>query len=136
MVIYALFMAYFGVSLVGLLFYPIIFGLFCLLILGLSFAFSTIGVYANDLGNVWVVIGRMLFFLTPIFYAPSGEGAVFLFNRINPLFQFINLARDVMVYGAWPATTNLAYVLSLSVLTFLLGLSLFQRYKRSFAERL
>ena len=128
------FIIYYQGSLVGILIYPIIFGFFVVFILGFSFILSTIGVYVADLNNVWNVITRFLFFVTPIFYIIEEASFIYRVNLFNPLFYFISITREIVISNQIPGFWMIGIIGSMSVLTLILGIFIFDRYKYKFAE--
>ena len=134
-VLIIVFMIFFRESLFGLLFYPFLFLFFVLFILGLSFLLSTIGTFINDLSNVWSVLMQFLFFATPIFYAANPGDSVYLANLFNPMFYFLSIARDMIIYRTLPETWMTAIMILFSLVTFLIGFIVFEKNKSKFAER-
>lgn len=132
-IILLVFIIYFKISLLGIIFYPFIFFLLLLFVIGASFLLATLGVYINDLTNVWSVVINLLWFATPIFYIISAENLTVI-NRINPMFYFVNAARDLMLYNRIPSMDLILKVVLLSALFLLLGVFVFEKYKRKFAE--
>ena len=128
------FLIYWHISLFGLLFYPFLLFFFTLLILGIAFIFATIGVYINDLDNIWSVFAQLLFLATPIFYVAQPGSAVYKFNLFNPLFYFLEIFRSLAIYSSLPPIWMMAVMIVLSLGLFAIGLLVFQRHKNKFAE--
>jgi ABC-type polysaccharide/polyol phosphate export permease len=127
---------YLKLSLVGFLAYPVIFGFFSLFILGCSFVLATIGVAISDLSNIWVILGRLLWFATPVFYSVNKAHSLHTFNLFNPLYHFISAARDVILYQQWPPPETVISIVFSAVISFSLGIFIFSKYKKNFAQRL
>ncbi len=136
MVIFLMFMIYFKANFIYLIFYFPIFLFFLLFILGLSFLLATLGVYVNDMSNVWSVAVRLLWFLTPIFYVMPPSSLFQKISYINPMFHFINISREIIIYGKIPGIFTLFLMVFFSVSSLLFGLFIFRKYKSKFAERL
>lgn len=128
------FMVYFKASLIWILLYPIIFGFFVLFILGLSFILVTLGVYVVDLNNVWRVITTLLFFLTPIFYMVDKESFLYNISIFNPIFYFLNIAREFIIYNRIPEYWMIAVMVGISLVFFISGVIIFEKFKNKFAE--
>jgi len=135
-IIFAIFMVVYKANLVFLIFYPFIFFFFFLFILGVSFALATIGVYLIDLNNIWQVIGRFLFFATPIFYLIPKGTWLFSLSKFNPLYHFTSISRDIIIYENLPVFHGMFLVGLISILIFLAGLFVFEKNKNKFAEKL
>ena len=126
-------MLYFGVSLVGLLFYPLVFLILCMFVLGVSFILASVGVYVGDLENAWRVFVRVLWFGTPIFYSLS-NGALYKANLFNPMFYLISLGREFVVYGRLPELWVLGGAAGFAIAFFLVGILVFRKFKSKFPE--
>lgn len=134
LILLAVLLAYFHISLLGIVWYIPVFILFAAFTLGWSFLAATIGLYFNDLKNIWAIAAQLLLFATPVFYAVYPGSAIYSANMLNPLFYFLTSARDVALYGTVPSAKMLAALLALSIFALAIGLSVFKRYKSRFAE--
>jgi len=126
---------YFNLPIWYLGFYILIFFVFSLFILGISLMLSSISVYINDLSNIWNVFTRLLWFTTPIFYSSRLE-LPFDFNRVNPMYHFITMTRDIVIHHQVPELWMILASIIEAAIVFMLGLFIFQRTKLSFAENL
>ena len=90
--------------------------------------------YINDLGNVWQFLMLLLWFGTPIFYSVEQDQLLASVNAYNPLFHFIELARQIVVYGQAPELLSLLTVTMATLVSLLVGYGLFKRLKVRFAE--
>lgn len=127
---------YLQVSLMGFILYPLIFGLFVLLTLGISFIFATIGVFVSDLSNVWAIISQLLFLATPIFYNIEPASLIYKVNLLNPLFYFLEISRDLIIYNRLPSLFLITVMTIASFFFLFMGIFIFKRYKKKFAELL
>jgi len=127
---------YFQVSALGFLFYPLLFGLFVILTLGISLICATIGAYINDLNNIWVIVSQLLLLATPIFYSINPDTLIYKLNLLNPLFYFIEIARKLLIYSQAPSLFLAGAMIILSGVSLSLGIFIFNRYKKKFAELL
>jgi len=125
-----------GSSIQGIIFYPLLFVPLFIFILGVSFLFSAVAVYFVDLDNIWIFISYLLWLATPIFYEIGGQGRLLLFNMFNPLYYFITIGRDIVVYSRIPEMWLVGGALSYSLIALLAGLLVFRRLKGRFAEML
>ena len=127
----AIFMIYFKVSLIGLIFYPILLFFYAVFICGISFALAAIGVRINDIANVWRVIVTLMWFATPIFYSLKEDYLQFL---LNPIAHFLAVARGLIIYGHLPSWGLAIDVITMAILSLAVGLTLFNQSKNKFAE--
>jgi len=129
------FMIFFKISLIGFFLYPTVFLFLFLFSLGASFILASIGVYVNDINNVWSVLINLLWFSTPIFYVIS-FGSASVINKLNPLFYFVNIAREMVISGSILSIGQVVLTAVLSSVFFLSGLFIFEKSKTKFAELL
>lgn len=122
-------------NIIWILFYPIIFFFFVIFSLGFSFILATVGVYVNDLKNVWNVLINLLWFSTPIFYLVS-QNNIPLVNKINPVYYFIESARQFIIYNKFPSFNLMIFIILISIFSLLIGILIFAKYKNRFAENL
>ncbi|MDQ3076895.1 MAG: ABC transporter permease [bacterium] len=133
-ILLALCMIYFDVSLAGLIVYILFFPVFLVFLLGCSFLFATVGAYISDLGNVWNPISQLVFFVTPIFHILQPDTHLYMFNSYNPLYYFITVFRDAIIYNNFPSFSIVAIIVVISVVSFIIGLSVFSLHKKHFPE--
>lgn len=131
-ILFGFVMFYYGSSIWGLLFYPIVFIFLFMFSFGISLIVSTLGVFIIDMNNVWRVLVRLLWFATPIFYVTK-KGFLENLISLNPLYYFISSARDFVIYQKFNPIP-FAYCISIGIITLLLGLWIFGKYKNKFAE--
>ena len=128
-------MVYFKISLIGVLFYPIILFFLIIFISGFAFILSSAGVFVTDLSNAWSIFANLAWFTAPVYYVVS-KGDTPFFNKINPMFYFITVARDIVIYRRVPESNMIFVVLFCTVLFFVLGLFIFEKFKKKFAENI
>lgn len=129
-----IFMLFFRVSIVGIIFYPLILFFFCLFITGISLTLSALTVYFVDLKNVWVFVSNLLWFATPIFYTIGGQTRLFVFNLFNPMYYFITIARETIIYSKTPELWMILGMIGYSFLAVMVGFIVFNKLKKKFAE--
>jgi ABC-type polysaccharide/polyol phosphate export permease len=130
----AILFLYFHISLVGLIWYVVIFIFYAMFTLGLGFLFSTIGLYFSDFRNIWSIVAQLLFFITPIFYVVNPGNYIYTGNLFNPLYYFMMSIRDAAIYGLVPSFYTIIVMLVLGVGSMVIGFSVFTRFKGRFAE--
>ena len=134
LILIAVFFIFFKVSLIGILFYLIVFAFFIVFILGLCFLFATLGLHVSDLSNIWSIASQLLFFITPTFYVVHPGTTLYLGNLFNPIFYFVTAARDVAIYGNVPPLWMIGAIIAMSVASFFVGYFVFNKFKGRFAE--
>jgi len=114
---------------------PLLLFPFLLFILGLSWFFSSVGVYVRDIGQLINVFMTVLMFLSPLFYPISALPAQYqVFILANPLTFVIEQSRDLMIWGKPILWQSWGVYLIVSVAIAWLGLMWFVKTKKGFAD--
>jgi lipopolysaccharide transport system permease protein len=118
----------------GLLF---LFPLQFILTLGFSLIVSALHVFYKDVGQFVGAVLTLWFFATPIIY-PINLIQPWLkdFFYLNPLTPLISAYRSALLSNEVPELWSFAYLGIFSLLIFLLGVALFRRLSRDFADLL
>lgn len=135
-ILFLVFMLIFKNSIAGIIFYPLILIMFFIFIFGFSLLLSSLTVYFMDLDNIWNFFVRLLWLATPIFYSIGGQNRLFIANLLNPLYYFITLSRELIIYARLPEPWIILGALFYSLLSLLSGLLVFNKLKTKFAEML
>ncbi len=113
---------------------------------GLGLALSAANVYFRDVEHLVGILFQVWFYLTPILYPISQVPerprplGVELPGRalygLNPMVGFVEALRDCLYDLRLPSSARLGSLLLVSVVTFVLGLSIFKRLEGRLAEEL
>lgn len=108
-----------------------------LFVLGITLIFAALNVYYRDIKHLLEVLLQLWFWITPIIWPISlipekFHSLVFL----NPFTPFVIAYRDVILGNRIPGLLNIAAVIAISFLIFLLGAVIFQKKQRRFAEEI
>ena len=125
---------YFHISLAGIFYYFLLFIPFILFIFGFSLALAVLTVFFVDMDNIWIFAVRIIWLGTPIFYALESGTKLFFLNLANPLYYFITIARDLVIYHQNPGALIIWGALSSSLLVLGFGLLVFKLLKKKIAE--
>jgi len=120
----------------GILFYPIILIFFIIFLIGFSLIMSSLSVYFVDLNNVWEFVSRLIWLVTPIFYAIEGQTRLFYLNLFNPMYYFITISRDVVIYSKIPELWMMLGMGIYSLLFLVIGILIFNKMEAKFAEKI
>lgn len=119
----------------SLLFLPLAMIPLVLFTLGVSWFLAAIGVYLRDVGQVVGVFTAALMFLVPVFYpVDSVPQSLKLMVDLNPLTHFVEMFRELMIYGRVP---DFGYwcLMTFSAVGFSLGCLMWFRYvRRGFSD--
>ena len=121
----------------ALLLLPAVVGLTFLFALGMALILCTMNVFFRDTRFLWSVVSLLWTYATPIFYPisiiPEAWQPVF---RLNPMFQFIDFARTIIIGGAWPTIAQWGMCLACAAIPLALGLIVFRRNEDKFVFHL
>ncbi|MBI5149107.1 ABC transporter permease [Candidatus Pacearchaeota archaeon] len=125
-----------GIGVYSFLFIFFIFELF-LLSLGISYLLSALYVKYRDMIHIWDVLIQVGFWITPIVYPLSFiPENILKFYMLNPIARIINDSRDVILNNTLPSFWHLMMTLIICTLVYLLGITIFKKRSREFAEQL
>lgn len=102
--------------------------------LGMSFILSTISVFLRDMFYIYGIIITIWTYLTPIMYDLSLITNP-VFNKLlraNPLYQFINFARTIILYHSCPTINQFLWCGLSSFIILILGVFVFKKYQDKF----
>lgn len=122
--------------------FPLLMVMLTLFALGIGLALSVYNIYYRDV-NYLVGIGmNLLFYATPIIYpitlVPEEAWGLPLRRlvELNPVSQFVEWSRDIFWTATWPSAASLTGVIVTSLVTFVVGLAIFNRKSRDIAGEL
>lgn len=123
-----------GIPLTALLL-PVLLLPYFLLLLGISWFLAALGVYLRDIQQITGTLATLLLFLSPVFYSITTLPHQFqLFIYLNPLTYPVEAARQVLIYGQYPAATSLAIYALCSLGVAWAGYRFFRLVRPGFAD--
>ena len=129
------YLVFFGLPHVTMLYLPLVIIPMLMFIMGLSWFFSSLGVYLRDVSQFVLLITTVLMFLTPIFYPVTALPEQYrFFLYINPLTVAVEHARDVMFFGKCPAFYELGILWLGGGGGAWLGFAWFQKTRKGFSD--
>ena len=106
-----------------------------LILIGMVWALSALGVFLRDLSQIVQPVTTALMFLTPIVYpaetVPKELSGVL---RYNPLFYVVEWSRGALLYGTLPKPEDFIVLCGISALFAWAGLFWFNATKAGFAD--
>jgi len=104
-------------------------------LVGLMLLLSSIGVYFRDLSQVTGVLTTVLMFTSPLFFPLSAlPERLQPILMLNPLAYFIEVTRDVIIWGKLPELIPLIIAYLLSFILLKIGYNCFDKLKKGFAD--
>lgn len=119
---------------INILFLPLVIIVQYILQLGILFIISSINVYIRDLEHFAQFFTQMLFYATPILYSSDMFGKYTWLLELNPLTTIISSYRDIFYYKIAPNFEALGLVFLFSMVVLFIGILVFKKLKRGFAE--
>lgn len=95
---------------------------------GVGLILSVLQVFFKDIEYIWEVFLRLLFYIIPCIYTMETIESSKLLTyviKINPLYSFIELFRDVVLYNQIFNVKHLIYAFCVSIITLMLGVIIF-----------
>lgn len=135
--IMALFLIFSGIGFSKyILFLPLIIMAQYFLILGIVFITSALNVFVRDLEYIINFLIQMLFYATPILYSADMFAGTKLeiLMKINPMATIVNSYRNILYWHAMPELKSLIVVLIGSLVLCGIGLLIFRKLSKGFAE--
>lgn len=119
----------------GVVFFPLIFLPLIILMLGVGWFLSALGVYIRDVSQITGVLSTALLFtssaVVPVNAIPEDYRFVF---SANPLTFIIDQAREVALWGGMPDWSGLAVYTLISTVFSLIGFIWFSATRRGFGD--
>lgn len=117
-----------------LLFIPILL-LQVLFSLGLSLILSAANIFYRDVRHFTEIFLTMLFWVTPVIYdLQSVPASLKMVLYLNPFSYFILAYQDVLYHGRFPSSVRLLVIVSLPLLSIVIGYVIFRFSKVRFSE--
>ncbi len=105
--------------------------------LGLVLALSAINIFIKDTEYIVQFILNMLFYATPILYPASlFPDKIRWVLYLNPLTGIIDAYRDIFMYHQMPNMISTLYLIVIAIVFFFIGLAIFRKLEKGFAEEL
>lgn len=126
-----------GINLIALLYLPVIMIVEYILSLSVAMISSAVTVYLRDVEYILGIVTMAWQFLTPVMYSvdvvPERMRTVF---KLNPMTPVIVAYRDILYYKKVPELGTLVQAVCLGMVLLVVGMVVFSRLKRHFAEEL
>ena len=105
--------------------------IFCV---GLGLFISQASVFFRDVQNIWPVIVNAWMYLTPLFYTIDilPKPLASIIAKINPMYIYIAMFRDTMVYGHYPWSVLVWRGLIIGILMLVIGMWSFSHAEDKF----
>lgn len=126
-----------GFNVSAVLFLPLVALIEYIFALGICLFASALTVFFRDLEYILGIIMMAWLYLTPIMYTiemiPDNVRWIFY---INPMTSIISAYQDILYYKRIPHMSSLLLILGISIVALLLGVFVFVKLEKKFAEEL
>jgi lipopolysaccharide transport system permease protein len=114
---------------------PILILLQSIILLGIAYILSSIGVYLKDVKDIIQVITVIGVYLLPVFYLPDQVPQLFRFLLyLNPFSYLIWCYQDLIYFGSFEHTTSWLIIIIISHINLTLGYLIFSKLKIMFGN--
>lgn len=105
--------------------------IFCI---GLGLFISQASVFFRDIQNIWPVVVNAWMYLTPLFYTVEvlPKPLASLIAKVNPMYMYITIFRDTIVYGHYPWDVLAWRGLAVALIMLWIGMWSFSRAESKF----
>ena len=117
---------------------PIIILIMAIFSTGTALVFSAVTIYFRDVANATAILMGCMMFAIPIMYlsAQRSTPMMDMLWHINPLFYFVETIHDILYYGFAPDIVYVLICASFASISLILGIIVFKKIEKGFAERL
>lgn len=121
---------------ITIIYFPLIIVFVLLFSIGLSFILSTAYVFFGDVKHLYSVVTTLWMYCSAIFYPVDRmTGLARVIIEVNPLFQYINATRNVVVYGVWPSLLETVVMAAWALVMLEAGYLVFSLNKNKIMEK-
>ena len=100
---------------------------------GMGLILAALSVYFRDITHLYGVITMAWMYATPIFYPmESVDESIQAIIRLNPLYHYINVFRNLVIYGNIPGPNAWFGCIASSVVAIVIGLLVFNKLQKNF----
>ena len=112
---------------------PYVFVCLFLFTVGISFILSAVSVFMRDMFYIYGVLITLWTYLTPIMYDVSIIPVQFqFFMKLNPMYWFLDFARQIILYNQMPGVTNFVYCALIGLGSLFVGVFVFKKTQDKF----
>jgi len=119
----------------SLLFTPVLILLLLVFTMWVSLILAILNVFIRDIDYIYDVLLRVLFFITPIFYAKAYvSGIARLIVQLNPLTHILDFGRGIIIYGVLPNGLLFSIFICINVFLLMIALWFFRKLEPHILE--
>ncbi len=127
----------YGFHLPALLTLPVIMIIEFILALGLTLLCSAVTVYFRDMQQILAALSLLLMYASPIVYTLDFVSEnIRKFYMWNPITRILVAYRDILYYKKFPDAINIFWGIVESIIILIIGMLVFRKLSKNFAEEL
>jgi ABC-type polysaccharide/polyol phosphate export systems, permease component len=120
-----------------MLFSPVIVIFLLLFSLGIAYILSTAYVFFGDVKHLYSVFLTLLMYCSAIFYPVDRlQGLILIIVKNNPIFNFIDALRKIVLLGELPTIWETFRLASLGIGVYALGYAIFKKNKNAIMQKI
>jgi len=125
-----------GLTLIGLLWLPVILLPLLMLSAGLAWLFAALGVFFRDLAQAMPFVSQVILYSSAVFYPLSRirDAHLWAIFKWNPFLQTVVLARETVLWGVPVNMKALGYTYVAGIAALLVGRWVFMKLRPAFAD--
>lgn len=105
------------------------------LVLGITYMIAFLGVFFRDMRMIVPFLLTALLYLSPVLYPVANTPpAVRPLFALNPMSFYFESIRGALFFGTWPSPVSLSLMIAFSAVVFGVGLYIFHRGTRAYAD--
>lgn len=138
LVAYVLMLVIFGIEpKITMLFFPVIVFFILLFSLGIAFILSTAYVFFGDIKHLYSVLLTLWLYCSAIFYPVDRlQGIMRSVIEFNPIFEYINGLRNIVMHGVMPTTIELLRMSIWAIVMFSAGYFIFRKNRNKIMQKI
>lgn len=119
-----------------MLLFPVIIVLLFLFSLGIAYILATAYVFFGDVKHLYSVILTLWMYCSAIFYPMDNlEGVIRIVIEWNPIFNYIDAARSIVMYGQIPPTWEILHMILWAAGMYVFGYYIFRKHKNDVMQK-
>ncbi|MCI8713759.1 MAG: ABC transporter permease [Ruminococcus sp.] len=116
---------------------PVIVLFLLLFSLGIAHVLATAYVFFGDVKHLYSVLLTLWMYMSALFYPVDQlKGIVRMVIQINPVFNYIDCMRTIVMKGRLPDVTQMIYIAAWGIVMYLVGFVVFNRHRNDIMKKL
>lgn len=138
LIAYAVMLLVFRIPLkIEMLLLPVVIFFLLLFSLGISYILATAYVFFGDVKHLYSVLLTLWMYCSALFYpVDSLKGFILVVIENNPIFNYIDFARQIVMYGTIPDTLEIIRVVAWGIGMYIIGHYIYRKNKNDIMQKI